>query len=91
MVITMTINSNLVFAEMGDGFVAVPVGDAAKRIVIRLNKTGKDICNALVDGLTTDEIVRSILNEYEGVDEETARKGVESVVSKLRDAGLISE
>ncbi len=87
----MKINTNLVFAEMGDGFVAVPVGDAAKRIVIRLNKTGKEICSALVDGLTPDQVVNNILNEYDGVDEETARRGVESVVSKLRDAGLISE
>ena len=86
----MKLNTELVFAEMGDGFVAVPVGESARHIVIRFNKTGAEICKAITEGLSKEAIASKLISEYE-IDEETALNAVENVLLKLKEEGLLSE
>ena len=85
----MEFKLKLVFAEMGDEYVAVPVGSDAEHFVVRLNKTGRDICEDLAKGMNEAEIVEKLVNQYEDVNREKAEQAVKSVISKLQAEGLL--
>ncbi len=87
----MKLNTELVFAEMGEGFVAVPVGNDAKHIVIRLNSTGAEICRAIADGYSEEDIAAMLLKEYDDIDEKTAADAVQKVIAILKEKGLLEE
>ena len=79
--------------KLGNEFVAVPTGAAAAVFhgVIRLNVTGKDIFQGLIDGLSVEEIAAKLVEDYDGVDLATAKKCTEDMIEKLRGAGLVTD
>lgn len=87
----MKLKKEITITEIADEFVAVPLGEAAEAFkgVIRLNKTGKEIMEGLIEGKSEDLIVESLLQKYEGVDAESAFKYVGEITAKLEDAGLL--
>lgn len=85
----MKLNVELVFTEMGDYYVAVPVGDNKKNMVIRLNKTGMDICKYLAEGLSEEEIIQTIMEKYEVSDEKIVENSVEKVIKQLKSEKLL--
>ena len=70
----------------------VAVGPAAKGFhgLARSNGTAAFIIDRLKEETTVERIAIAMTAEYD-VDEETARRGVESVVDKLRSIGAIEE
>ncbi len=87
----MKLKTELVFAEMGDGIVAVPVGNDARRIVVRLNETGADICKDIIDGYTEEQIAARLLAKYSDIDESKAHDAVRSVIDKLVREDLLQK
>lgn len=82
----MKIRDGLVLKKISDMYVVVPTGDTLKDFsgVIRLNETGKDIYELLVQGKNEEEIVNELLNIYE-VDTETLKKSVSESIKYLKD------
>ena len=86
----MKFKSQMVVNQLGDEFVAVPVGENAEHLIVKLNKTGADIFKDLYDGLDEEQIVRKLLKQYD-IDREKAERAVKSVAAKLSAEGLIEE
>ena len=89
----MDLKHDMIVVELGEEYAVVPVGEAARSFhgMIRLNETGKDIWDGLVDGLEEDEIARRLMERYEGVDRETALRGIRRVKAQLRAQGILEE
>lgn len=87
----MKLIDNIVFTQVADEYIAVPVGDATHKFmgVIRLNKTGKDILEALAVGKDEETIANNLLDKYDGVDKKTAMDCINEIVKRLDEAGLI--
>ncbi len=60
--------------RLGKEYMVVPVGEASKDFngMIRLNETGAFYWQELEKGITKNELVRKMLERFEGLDEETA-------------------
>ncbi|WP_251208935.1 PqqD family protein [Acetatifactor aquisgranensis] len=60
--------------RLGKEYMVVPVGEASKDFngMIRLNETGAFYWQELEKGITKNELVRNMLERFEGLDEETA-------------------
>ncbi len=89
----MKLMSGLLLSEVAGEYIVVPTGDSAKAFkgVIRLNESAKTVFECLQKGMDIPGIVRVILDEYEGVDEERARRSAQAVISQLQEAGLLEE
>lgn len=87
----MKLKKEIAITEVAGDFIAVPVGEAADAFkgVIRLNKTGKDIMECLIEGKSEARIVDTLLKKYEGVDAETAGKYVREIIDRLEETGLL--
>lgn len=87
----MKLKTELVIAEIGDGYAAIPIVGSATdfRGVIQLNETAKDICEGLSEGLSREQIADKLLKEYDGVDAEAALAAIDKVVTELGSKGLI--
>ena len=88
----MKTNPDYVLAVLGDSFLLVPVGAAAKEFkgVISLNEMGKRIWELLTEKHDTDAVVAAILAEYD-VSEEQVRSDVNRFLSALREKGCIED
>lgn len=87
----MKLKYNFVVNKVADTSVAVPVGSdcAAFGGYIKLNDTGASIFNLLKNEITEDEIVKSLLEEYEDTDEQEVRETVTEFIGNLAKAGII--
>ena len=65
------------------------VFDLAKRRFYAANATAKTIIDGIGAGLTDDELVARVREEFE-VDEATCRSDVASFLTRLREEGLIA-
>lgn len=76
--------------DLDDGLVAVPVGKGANQFhgVLKVNETAVAILKELKNETTEDEIVNSLLKEYNGVKEEIAGY-VHEFVSTLIKEGIV--
>lgn len=87
----MKIKSGFVAKEIAGQFVVVALGDASKIFngIIKLNDSGKFIWDMLSRGSERDEVVEALLNEYEGVDRETAEADFDKFAETLRGANIL--
>lgn len=87
----MKIKNGFVAKEIAGQYVVVALGQASKIFngIIKLNESGKFIWDMLVKGAEKDDIVKALLEEYEGVDEATARADVERFIGELRGANIL--
>ena len=87
----MKVKKGIVLSKVGDEFVLVPTGEAAKSFhgIVRLNETGAEIWKDLEKELSEEKIVNNLMAHYTDVDHEMALRSVRNVVDKLRDAGLL--
>lgn len=88
----MRIKSGFILREVNGMQVAVAVGDRALEFngIITLNDTGAFIWNCLEQETAKEEIVDKMLQAYD-TDFETASAGVEKILLKLKDAGILDE
>ena len=89
----MKIKEGWVLTELGGEYIAVPTQESSKDFcgIIRLNETGKDIWEGFVEGLSETEIALRLVETYDGVDQDRARKAVQDVAEKLKTEGVLFE
>ena len=87
----MKIKNGFVAKEIAGQYVVVALGQASKIFngIIKLNESGKFIWDMLVKGAEKDDIVKALLEEYEGVDEATATADVDRFIGELRGANIL--
>lgn len=86
----MKTKSGFILRAVGDNYIIVPVGAEAQKFngIIKLNSTGKFLWEKLEKGTSEEELVKTLVAEYE-IDEETAKKDVEAFVKKAVSSNLV--
>ena len=89
----MKIKEGYLVREVAGSTLAIPLGEEAGSFggMLRLNETGVFLWRLLEKEATVDSLVEALLEEYEGVDRETATKDVESFLAGLRKNGILDE
>lgn len=87
----MKILEGFVLKNIAGANIVVPVGSntVSFNAVITLNESGAFLWQQLESDKTEEELVLSLLKEYD-VDEATARCDVKEFVAKLTEAGLLA-
>ncbi len=87
----MKIKSGFVIEKVGDGYLAVAVGDRADEFsgLIRMNSTGAFLWNLVENrDMSKEELTEALLCEYD-VDRAVAAADIEKFEKQLRDGGII--
>lgn len=81
----LKIKKGFILRKLGTEHMAVAIGEASKEFngMIRLNETGAMYWKELENGTTKEELVAKTLEQYEGVDEETAQRDVEEFLESI--------
>lgn len=87
----MKTKEGILSSKIGDDYFLVPAKPEALNLngIIRLNETGAFIWDRLCEGLDEEQIAGRILEEYSGVDYDSALRTVKNIVTKFRDAKLL--
>ena len=87
----MKLNENFLMTELGEEAILVPIGDAANQMhgIIRLNTTAKEIWQGIADGFSEEHIAVKLVEEYENIDLDAAKKVVKNLIQKFFDAGVL--
>ncbi len=87
----MKLKYEFVINDVADTCVAVPVGKNAEDFkgYIRLNETGASIFKLLLNDVTEEQIVDSLLKEYEDADRQEITETVKEFLQKLKESGAI--
>ncbi len=87
----MVIKEGFVAKEIAGQYVVVALGEASKVFngIIKLNDSGRFIWDLIAAGKEKDIIVDALLEEYEGVDRETAEKDFDNFVNTLKGANIL--
>lgn len=86
----MKIKEGYLLREVAGNHVVIPAGKLDFDGMITLNETGVTIWKTLSKPCTREEIINSLLEEYD-VSRETASQDVDNFLEKLREADLIDE
>lgn len=86
----MKIKDGFMLREIAGSWVVVPLGQRVVEYngLMILSESGALLWKQLEKGAEMDELVQTILSEYE-VDEATARADIEEMVGNIKDRGLI--
>ncbi len=87
----MKIKEGFVVREVAGTFLALATGDLSKIYngSITLNSSAKFIFDCFLVDTTKDEVVAKMLDNYDNLDEQTAREAVDEFVGKLMGENLI--
>lgn len=71
--------------RLGNDHMVVAIGEASQQFngMVRLNETGALYWHMIEEGTTPEELVAKTLEEYDGVDEATARRDVDAFLDAL--------
>lgn len=88
----MRMKQGFVLRRVADQYVVIATGEASKDFhgMIKLNQTGADVWNGIVEGKTKEQIAANLSAIY-GIDEETANKDVDALIQKMKESGFIVE
>lgn len=88
----MRIKDGFVMRDVMGQSVVVATGEANKTFsgMIKLNETGKIVWESIAEGMSRDEIVDSIISEFD-VDKTRAEAGVNTFVNDMIEKGFIEE
>ena len=87
----MKIKSGFVIEAVGDGYLAVAVGDRADEFtgLVRMNSTGAFLWKLIEENdLSKEELLKKVLEEYE-VEEALAKADIDKFELQLRDGGIL--
>lgn len=89
----MRIKEGFLIRKIIDDYIVVPTGDNIIDFAatISLNESGAFLWNALLKDCSEEDLVASLMQEYEGVEEETAKEDVSDFVAMLRANNLLFE
>ncbi len=88
----MKIEKNIIVREIAGEFILIPVGEAALKSngIFAVTEVGTAIWAGLSAEKTEDEIIASLLEEYD-VEESVLRADYAEFTAKIRELGLIVE
>ena len=88
----MKIKKGFVLRDVAGRSVVVATGAAAKRLrgMVMLNETGKEIWTRLQKGMDQDEIIRSMIEDYD-VSEEKATADVQNLIGQMWENGFLEK
>lgn len=87
----MKLKDGFILREVaGETLVLSPEKELNLNKIITLNDTGRFLWEQLERGCELDDMVKSMLSEY-NVDETAARRGAEAFVEKLKANGFLEE
>ncbi len=86
----MKINGEFIMREVVGEYILVPVGDTALHLngIISMNEVSACIWKGLQEGKDEDELLESVLSEFEVSDQE-AKTDLEEFLKLLREKKLI--
>lgn len=86
----MKIKKGFMLRKIGEQNVVVAVGEASRSFngIIRLNDSGRYLWEKLQGGISEEELLQAMLNDFD-IDESTARSDIAAFVAKLKEAGLL--
>lgn len=82
----MKINSNYVIKNVLDSYILVDIKSNFDG-VIKLNKTSKDICELINEGLNRKEIINKLFDKY-NIDLNTLEKDVNEFIDEMLNKGI---
>lgn len=77
-----------ILRRLGKEYMVVPVGEASKNLngMIRLDETGAFYWRELEKGITRDGLAEKMLERFEDLDEETARRDLNEFLETMEVA-----
>ncbi len=89
----MRIKSGFIVQKIIDDYIVVPTGDNIVdfAVAVSLNESGAFLWDQLKEETDENALVSALLQEFEGVDEETARADVTAFLVMLRENGFMEE
>ena len=87
----MKIKGGFILRDVGGKTFVVAVGDRSREFkgMITLNETGKFIWKMLENGASCEDVVNSILSEYEGADRAVVEADVKAFIEKLEGDNIL--
>ena len=81
---------NYAVSNIGDEAVLVPTSSGVAQMsdMLNLNSTAAFILRLLEEGRSDDDIVTSVLDEYDAPDADTVREDVDAFISELISRGF---
>ena len=85
----MLLKNTFIFKEIGEEGMLIPIvgGNANASKIFNLNETGTYIIKKLLDDYSIDEIIDSMLDEYD-VDRKTLEKDLNGFIKELKKRGF---
>lgn len=86
----MRIKDGFVLREVAGQYVVIATGEASKDFhgMIKLNVTGKEIWQGLLDGLDKEAIVKRLQEKFQ-VESETVAIDVQEFLSEMQEKGFL--
>lgn len=86
----MRIKQGFVLREIAGQAMVIATGEASKGFhgMVKLNGTGKEIWQGLMDGLTEEEIVNKMAEKYQ-IDVVKAAKDTKELLEEMEKAGFL--
>lgn len=86
----MRIKNGFVLREVAGQPIVVATGEASKEFhgMVKLNQTGKDIWQGLMEGLTEEQIVEKLAEHYQ-VTKEKAAEDTRKLLGQMEQAGFL--
>ena len=84
----MKVKKGYILRQLVTEWMVVTVGDAAEEFngMLRLNAAGAMLWKRLEKGASRQELVQALMDEYQGLDENTATNDVNSFLEKIKSA-----
>ena len=89
----MKIKNGFVLQQVGNSFLAVAVGDMARKFnsLVKMNGTGAFLWEKMSSDVSVDTLISELISEYSGLEYDKAKEDVLSFVDYLRSNGILDE
>lgn len=86
----MRIKNGFVLREVGGQYAVIATGEASQTFhgMVKLNESGKDVWQAVTDGLELDAIVDLFVDKY-GIERQQAQSDIEKMLSLMEQEGFL--
>ena len=86
----MKVEKDFVLREIAGDYIIIPTGKTVLKFngLITVNEVGVSIWKMLQEGVTLEQLVQGILDEYD-VDEKTAREDIQEFLDQLDKGGIL--
>lgn len=88
----MKIKEGYILRNVAGSFVVVPIGVATLEFngMMNLNETGAFLFEKMIDGISRDDLIKALTDEYDVYDE-TAAEDVDAFIEKVKEQDLFEE